>query len=314
MVEKVVYPAMRQRQRTGINKRQRSDNLQGYLFISPFLFGFFVFTLFPMIASWYLAMTKYSGIGAPKWIGLRNFANMFADSTFYGSLGVTFQYALILVPFRLAFSLLIAMLLCSRGRRGLGLYRTVFYVPSLMGGSVAIAMVWAKLFGSDGAINAILNNLGLLTQNSWVGEPDSALYVLILLGIWQFGSAMLIFVSGLKQIPESYYEAAIIDGASATQRFTYITLPSLSPIIFFNLIMGIISSFKAFTESYIITNGGPFDKTLVYALYIYRQAFEFGKMGYACALAWMLVFIISLLALIVFRSSNNWVHYEAKGE
>ena len=272
------------------------------------------FTLFPMLASLYLAFTKYDGFGAPEFIGLENFRTMFSDPVFYTSLGVTFKYVLLLVPFRLAFSLLIAMILATRNHKGIGIYRTLFYVPSLLGGSVAIAIIWGKLFGADGALNSLLQAVGLNVTRSWVGEPGTALYVLVLLGVWQFGSSMLIFVSGIKQIPESYYEAALIDGASAPQRFFKITLPMLSPVIFFNLLMGIITAFKTFTESMVITNGGPFDKTLVYALYIYRQSFQYYKMGYACALSWVLLCIIGVVSIFVFRSSESWVHYESKGD
>ena len=233
---------------------------------------------------------------------------------FFTPLGVTFKYVLLLVPFRLAFSLLIAMILATRRHKGIGIYRTLFYVPSLLGGSVAVAIIWGKLFGADGALNSLLQAVGLHVTRSWVGEPGTALYVLVLLGVWQFGSSMLIFVSGIKQIPESYYEAALIDGASAPQRFFKITLPMLSPVIFFNLLMGIITAFKTFTESMVITNGGPFDKTLVYALYIYRQSFQYYKMGYACALSWVLLCIIGVVSIFVFRSSESWVHYESKGE
>ena len=296
------------------NRQAIADNRAGYLFIAPWLFGFFVFTLFPMLASLYLAFTKYDGFGAPEFIGLENFRTMFSDPVFYTSLGVTFKYVLLLVPFRLAFSLLIAMILATRNHKGIGIYRTLFYVPSLLGGSVAIAIIWGKLFGADGALNSLLQAVGLNVTRSWVGEPGTALYVLVLLGVWQFGSSMLIFVSGIKQIPESYYEAALIDGASAPQRFFKITLPMLSPVIFFNLLMGIITACKTFTESMVITNGGPFDKTLVYALYIYRQSFQYYKMGYACALSWVLLCIIGVVSIFVFRSSESWVHYESKGD
>lgn len=299
-------------QERSVKKRRTSVNVFGYLFISPWLLGFILFTSVPMIASLYLSFTKYDGLSNPIWIGLDNFTKMFADATFYKSLGVTFKYVLLLVPLRLGFALLVALLLSAK-RRGIGLYRTMYYVPSLLGGSVAIAIVWGKLFGTEGAINAIMRTLGMrgLAYN-WIGEPNTALYVLMLLGIWQFGSAMLIFVSGIKQIPASYYEAALIDGATRSQRFLRITLPMLSPVIFFNLIMGIITAFKSFTEALVITNGGPMDSTMVYALYIYKQGFSYFKMGYACALSWVLLFIIAFFSFFVFRSSESWVHYESK--
>lgn len=294
------------------NQRRR-ENLLGYLVISPWLIGLFAFTAIPMMYSLYLSFTNFDGISQAKWIGFDNYIRMFQDERFFISLKATFQYVLFLVPLRLIFALAVAMLL-NAGRKGLGFYRAAFYLPSLLGGSVAIAIMWGQLFGADGAINSLLSMIGIETKISWIGNPKTAMGVLVILGVWQFGASMLIFLAGLKQIPRTYYEAATLDGASSFQRFKHITLPMLSPVIFFNLIMQIINAFKAFNESYIITEGGPLDKTLFYALYIYKQSFEYFNMGYGSALAWVLLLIIAVFSIFIFKSSNNWVYYETKGD
>ncbi|WP_102411112.1 ABC transporter permease subunit [Beduinella massiliensis] len=295
----------------GARLRRRRDNLAGLAFISPWLFGLLAFTSIPMLYSLYLSFTKFDGLGSPTWYGMNNYVNMLGDGVFWKSLGVTFKYVLILVPLRLATALGVAMVLASN-HRGIGVYRTVYYIPSLLSGSVAIAIIWSKLFGTDGAINGIITALtGKAFAFNWVGEPSTALYSLILLGCWHFGSSMLIFVSGIKQIPGSYYEAALLDGATPWQRFRHITLPMLTPVIFFNLIMGFINAFKAFSESLIITDGGPMNTTMLFALYIYKQGFSYFKMGYAAAMSWILLIIISVFSIFIFKSSDGWVHYEA---
>lgn len=294
-------------------KKKRRENLAGYLAISPFLFGFVCFTALPMLVSLVLSFTNFDGISTPQFIGFNNFIRMIRDEKFYKSLKVTFLYVVLLVPLRLTFALGIAMLLNTRFR-GLGIYRTIYYLPSLLGGSVAISIMWGQMFGKDGAVNSLLRAMGMTAKMSWIGNPDTALWVLVILGVWQFGASMLIFIAGLKQIPVSYYEAATLDGASGVQRFFRITLPMLSPVIFFNLVMQLINTFKAFNESFIITKGGPMDKTMFYALYIYKQSFEHFNMGYGSALAWVLLVIIALLSVLVFRSSVSWVYYETKGD
>ena len=291
-------------------KRIRT-NLAGYAFLAPWLFGFIAFTSIPMLYSLYLAFTKYDSLGAPEWIGAVNFVNMFQDEVFWKSVGITFKYVFILVPLRLAAALGVALILTTN-HKGIGFYRTVYYIPSLLGGSVAIAIIWSRLWGSDGAVNGLISLVtGSPYTYSWIGNPGTALYSLILLGCWHFGSSMLIFVSGIKQIPASYYEAAVLDGAGAWQRFRYVTFPSLTPVIFFNLVMGIINAFKAFSEALIITDGGPMDSTMLFALYIYKQGFTYFKMGYACALSWVLLIIIAIFSMFVFKSSDRWVYYEA---
>ena len=292
-------------------RKRLRNNLAGYTFLMPWLIGFVAFTSVPMLYSLYLAFTKYDVLSAPQWVGTANFVNMFQDGVFWKSVGITFKYVFILVPLRLAAALGVALILTTN-HKGIGIYRTVYYIPSLLGGSVAIAIIWSRLWGSDGAVNGLISLVsGSPYTYNWIGNPGTALYSLILLGCWHFGSSMLIFVSGIKQIPVSYYEAALLDGAGAWQRFRYVTFPSLTPVIFFNLVMGIINAFKAFSEALIITDGGPMDSTMLFALYIYKQSFTYFKMGYACALSWILLIIIGIFSAFVFRSSDSWVHYEA---
>ena len=289
-----------------------NQNVVGYLLIAPWLFGFILMYLIPMFASLYLSFTKYNLLSAPKFIGLANFKRMFfQDTSFWPSLGVTFYYVLAVVPLRLAFALLVAMLLNSK-RKFLGVYRAVFYIPSLIGGSVAVSIIWRQIFGDKGVMMALLALVGVHQKLSFIGNPSTAIWTIILLGVWQFGSSMLIFLAALKQIPRSLYEASMIDGASAWQNFYKITLPMLTPVIFFNLILQIINSFKAFTESFIITQGGPLNSTLFFVLYLYKRAFTYSQMGYSCAMAWVLVFIIGVFTAIIFKSQNSWVYYEKK--
>ncbi len=288
------------------------DHLAGYLFIAPWLIGFFVFAIIPILASLVLSFTKYDILSPPEWRGLSNYIQIFTqDERFRTALGVTFLYVFVHVPLRLAFALLVAMLF-RKPRRFVALYRALFYIPSVVGGSIAVAVMWRQLFGAEGALNALLARLGVLHHAvSWIGNPGTAIWSLIALAVWQFGSPMLIFLAGLKQIPQSLYEAAAIDGAGKRQTFFRITLPALSPIIFFNFIMQTIAGFKAFTQAYVITEGGPFDRTLFYALYLFQQAFSYYSMGYGSALAWILLAIIAVLTAIVFKSSAYWVYYEA---
>jgi multiple sugar transport system permease protein len=288
------------------------DNAAGYFFLLPWLVGFFVLTLGPLLASLYLSFTNFDLLTPPDWIGAANYVEMFTqDRRFRTSLSVTFRYVVFSVPLALAFALLVAMLL-NRNIRGIGLYRATFYLPSLLGGSVAIAILWRQIFGKEGLINQVLALVGI-TGPSWISTPAHALDTLIVLHIWQFGSAMLIFLAGLKQIPQDLYDAASVDGAGPVSKFFRITLPMLTPVLFFNLIMGIIGAFKAFTSAYIISNGngGPLDSTLFYTLYLYQKGFTDFEMGYASAMAWVLLAIIAACTALVFRSSRFWVHYES---
>ncbi|OLS42176.1 carbohydrate ABC transporter permease [Bacillus sp. MRMR6] len=299
-----------------VSKRRRiiNENLTGYAFISPFIIGFLAFTLIPIIASLYLSFTNYNLFSAPRWIGFDNYIKMFtADPRYWQSLKVTLIYVLAGVPLRLAFALLIAMIL-NTASKAVGIYRTLFYLPSLIGGSVAVAIMWRNVFGDLGIVNIVLDLLGLNVVR-WFGNPTAALWMLIFLSVWQFGSSMLIFLAGLKGIPKSYYEAASVDGANGVQKFFKITLPMLSPVILFNTVMQTIAAFMTFVPAFIISKGtgGPLDGTLLYSLYLFIQGFEFFNMGYASAMAWVMLIIVGVLTVIIFVSSKYWVHYESEG-
>ena len=267
-----------------------------------------------MLASLYFSFTDYSSLdpfGQAKFVGLENYRRMFfADPKFYTAVGATLFFVVWAIPLRLAFALLLAMILRS-ARRGVNAYRAIFYAPSIVGGSIAVAVMWRQVFGTEGLINAALAILGVPAR-TWLGHPDTAIWTLIVLAIWQFGSPMLVFLAGLKQIPHEFYEAASIDGATGWHKFWRITMPLLTPVIFFNLLMQTISGMMVFTQAFIITGGAPLDTTLFYALYVYRRAFENFQMGYASALAWILVLVISLIAVVIFRTSSHWVYYENK--
>jgi multiple sugar transport system permease protein len=287
-----------------------------YLFLLPWLIGFFVMTLYPMAMSLYMSMTNYN-ITRPnstQFIGLGNYIQMFtSDPKFMKSLQVTFLYVFVSVPLKLIFALLIAVLM-NQKLRFVGVYRAIYYIPTLLGGSVSIAVLWRKLFSKDGVINMLLGSLPGINASDlpgWIANPKYAIWTLVILTVWQFGSSMIIFLAGLKQIPQDYYEAASIDGASKVRQFFKITVPSLTPVILFNLIMQMISAFQAFTQAYIISGGkgGPVDSTLFYSLYLYNKGFYLSDMGYASAMAWVLLLIIAVLTLIIFRSSGSWVSY-----
>ncbi|CAM4020573.1 carbohydrate ABC transporter permease [Lederbergia lenta] len=293
-------------------KKNLKKELIAFAFISPWLLGFLAFVIGPMIASLYLSFTNYDLLSSPTWVGLDNYINMFVnDDRFWTSLKVTFTFVFISVPLKLAFALFIAILFV-KNYRGVGIYRTVYYVPSIIGGSVAVAVMWKQLFGLDGAINGLLSYIGIEGTN-YIADPNFALSTLIILVVWQFGSPMLIFLAGLKQIPSELYEAAAVDGASKISQFFRITMPMLTPVIFFNLIMQMVSGFMTFTQSFLITSGGPLDSTLFYAVYLYEKGFTHFQMGYASAMAWILLLIVAAFTAIVFRSSSAWVYYESEG-
>ncbi|WP_426446828.1 carbohydrate ABC transporter permease [Paenibacillus sp. S-38] len=295
---------------------RENENVIGYVFTAPFILGFLIFTMFPIVSSLYYSFTEYNLLEAPRWVGLQNYENMFTnDDKLIKSLQVTMTYVFASVPLRLAFALAVAMML-NTVARGIGAYRSAYYLPSLIGGSVAVSIMWTQIFGDKGLFNSALGLIGIESTTSWIGSPDSALWTLIALSVWQFGSSMLIFLAGLKNIPASMYEAASVDGANAVHKFFKITLPLLSPIILFNLIMQTIAAFMTFTPAYIISRGegGPLDNTLLYSLYLYRRAFQFFEMGYASAMAWVMLIIVGLITLLIFQTSKYWVHYEAKGD
>jgi multiple sugar transport system permease protein len=245
-------------------------------------------------------------------VGLDNYVHMFgSDMRFRQALKVTFTYMVFEVPLKLTFALLVAMAL-DKGIRGGSLYRALFYVPSLLGGSVAVAVLWRQLFEGNGLVNQVLMWAFGLQGPSWISNPDTALSTLVLLAVWQFGSPMIIFLAGLRQVPQDLYEAASMDGAGAWRKFRKITLPMIAPVLFFNVILQVIEGFKAFTPAYIVSGGtgGPVDATLFYTLYLYQEAFSYFRMGYASALAWVLLLVIGLFTALGFLTARYWVHYE----
>jgi multiple sugar transport system permease protein len=288
-----------------------AGNGAGYMFLAPWLIGFLGLTLGPALASLYLSFTDYDLLQAPNFVGADNYVRMAtADAKFAAAMKVTFLYVILSVPFKLMFALALAMAF-NRGIKGLPFYRAVFYLPSLLGGSVAIAVLWRQLFAADGLINSVLGVFGI-DGPSWISNPNYSLYTLVVLSVWQFGSPMIIFLAGLRQIPHDMYEAASMDGASKARQFFRITLPLLTPVIFFNVVIQTIDAFKAFTPSFIISagTGGPINSTLFYTLYLYQEAFGFFRMGYASALAWVLVLIIAVFTTFSFLSARYWVHYD----
>jgi multiple sugar transport system permease protein len=291
-------------------KEAGRDNKAGYLFLLPWLIGLVVIVAGQMFASLYLSFTNYSLIQAPEWVGLDNYARMLDDPRLHKSITVTFIYVIVGVPLQLIVALAVAMLL-NEGMRGLAFYRSIFYLPSMLGASVAIAVLWRQMFEVDGLVNQILRLFGIPATTSWIADPQWALWTIILLHIWTFGSPMVIFLAGLRQIPGMYYEAASVDGASKWAQFRKITLPLLSPIIFFNLVLQVINAFQSFTQAFVVSNGtgGPADETLFYTLYLYQRGFVQFQMGYAAAMAWLLVVIIAAFTAINFYFSKRWVFY-----
>lgn len=264
-----------------------------------------------MIASLVLSFTNYNLLGRMEWIGLGNYVRMFTDDPrFADAAWVTLRYVVVSVPLQLAFALAIAVLL-NTGLRGLSFYRSVYYLPSLLGTSVAVALLWRQIFGSDGLVNQALGALGLSGMPNWIASPAWALGTLMVLNVWTFGSPMIIFLAGLRQVPDELYEAASIDGAGRWRRFWSVTIPLISPVIFFNLVLQMIHSFQAFTQAYIISGGtgGPIDSTLFYTLLIYQKAFTDFDMGYASAMAWVLLVVIALFTWVAFATQGKWVHY-----
>jgi multiple sugar transport system permease protein len=292
--------------------RRLRSNLPGYLFLLPWLVGFFGLTLGPALGSLYLSFTDFDLLRDPRWVGAANYVRIATDDPkFIESLHVTFVYVILSVPLKLIFALLVALML-NKGIAGLPLYRAVFYLPSLLGASVAIAVLWRQLFAGNGLVNQIVFMAFGIQGPSWISDPDYTLYTLVILSIWQFGSPMIIFLAGLRQVPQDIYEAAQIDGASKMRQFFRITLPMLTPVVFFNAVVQTIEAFKAFTPAFIISEGtgGPIDSTLFYTLYLYQEAFGYFRMGYAAALAWVLVVIIACFTAFSFLSSRYWVHYD----
>jgi multiple sugar transport system permease protein len=288
------------------------ESVAGYVFILPFIIGFSAFTIIPIGTSFALSLTNYDILTSPRFVGIQNYITMFTnDKTFWKSFFVTLYYTLASVPLRLIMALFVAMVLVKK-TKATGIYRAAYYLPSIIGSSVAVAILWRRLFAMDGEINALLSRIGIYSDIAWLSRADTAIWTLIILAVWQFGSSMLIFLSGLRQIPASLYEAATVDGASAVSKFFKITLPMLTPVIFFNLIMQLINGFMSFTQSFIITRGKPLDSTLFYTVYLYRRSFEFYEMGYGSAMAWFMLLIVAFLTILIFKTSDKWVFYQSK--
>lgn len=287
----------------------RGDTIAAYVFLSPWLLGFIGLTLGPMLISLYLAFTDYNLFTAPEWTGLENLARMAEDEKFWGSVRITLVYVLVGTPIKLAAALGVAMLLNYKAR-GTGFFRSAFYAPSLIGASVSIAIVWRAMFSSDGPVDSGLSLFGI-NLGGWIGNPSLIMPMMILLAVWQFGAPMVIFLAGLKGVPAELYEAASVDGARAWRKFLSVTVPMLSPVIFFNLLLEMINAFQVFASAYIIGSGtgGPGGATNFYTVYLYTRAFANNQMGYASAMAWVLLLAVGVLAFILFRTSKNWVHY-----
>ncbi|MBC5708596.1 carbohydrate ABC transporter permease [Hungatella hominis] len=290
-----------------LKKAMNNERTAGIIFTMPFTIGFLLFMIVPMGISLYYSFCSYDILSPPVFTGLQNFKTMFADETFYKSIKVTFFFAFVSVPLRLLFALIVAMLLL-KSTKMTGFYRAAYYLPSIIGGSVAVAILWKRMFATDGVINKLLQAVGINCTMSWLGNTNTAIWVLIILAVWQFGSSMLIFLSSLKQIPQSLYEAANVDGANGISKFFRITLPLLTPTIFFNLVMQMINGFLAFTQSYIITQGKPMNSTLFYTVYMYQQSFEFYNTGYGAALAWVMLAMIGMITLFLFATKKFWVY------
>ena len=286
------------------------DSTAGVVCALPFIIGLLLFLVVPMLLSAYYSLCDYNILAPAQWVGLKNYIKIFtADSKFVKSLSVTLYYALISVPLRLLFALIVALILLKNTRLT-GFYRAAYYLPSIIGGSVAVAILWKRMFAIDGTFNVLLQTFGINCTTAWLGNVSTAIWMLILLSVWQFGSSMLIFLSALKQIPQTLYEAARVDGARGPQQFFRITLPLLTPTIFFNLVMQMINGFLAFSQSYIITHGKPMNSTLFYVVYMYQQGFEYFKAGYASALAWIMLVIIGAFTGVLFLTKRFWVYEE----
>jgi multiple sugar transport system permease protein len=310
-------PAAHRRRGRGARRRRR-ENTAGYVFLSPWLLGLLGITAVPMLISLYLSFTDYSPLGSvsdANWVGIDNYKRMFtADPSYWHAVRVTVIFALIAVPLKLAAALGVALLL-NKGLRGIAWFRGLFYLPSLLGGSVALAIVWRSMFNREGAFNSFLALFGIAGK-PWVNDPTWALGTLILLAIWQFGAPMVIFLAGLKQVPVELYEAASVDGAGPWRKFRNITLPMLSPVIFFNLVLETIHGFQGFTSAFVVSGGtgGPVDSTLMYTLDLYIKGFVELDMGYASAMAWVFLVVVGLITVVLFTTGRFWIHYSDSEE
>lgn len=301
---------MKEKKRETLRHFINKESTAGFVFSLPFTIGFLLFMVVPMGLSLYYSFCDYNILAPPVFVGVKNYIKMFTDdAVFLKTIGVTFYFALVSVPLRLVFALIVALIL-FKTTRATGFYRAAYYLPSIIGGSVAVAILWKRIFATDGVVNQLLRLVGINSSFPWLGNVNTAIWTLIILAVWQFGSSMLIFLSSLKQIPVTLYEAARVDGASRFSQFFRITLPLLTPTIFFNLVMQMINGFLAFTQCFIITQGKPLNSTLFYTVYMYQQSFEFYNTGYGAALAWIMLGIIGFITLILFATKKFWVYTE----
>ena len=293
-------------------KRYKKRDYQAFLYLMPWILGMLILQIYPFLCSFYYSFTNYQVSSSPIWSGLDNYRYLFTkDTEFWNSVKVTVVYTLYTVPGKLVMALAVAVFL-NRNIKGINLIRTLYYIPSLFGGSVAVSVLWKALFIDNGVINALLTGLSLPAIQFW-GDPKYALKTICALEIWQFGSSMVMFLAALKQVPVSLYEAASIDGAGKLQSFFRITLPQITPIIFFNLIMQTIQALQNFTSAFVITKGGPVKSTYVLGMKLYKEGFSYFKMGYASAISWAIFVMIVAVTMLLFRSSSVWVHYDDEG-
>ena len=305
-------PTARPKRPTAAPKRRPKREREGaaWVFLSPWVLGASVLTLLPMVVSLYLSFTDYNLFDPPRWVGLRNYTQMFTeDPRYWRSVMTTLTYVVVAVPLQLALALVVALALKSM-KRGKGFYRSAFYAPSLLGASMSIALVWRAVFNDGGTVDNLLGTGG------WVNKPGWALLSVALLTVWQFGAPMVIFLAGLQQIPAELYEAAAVDGAGKWRQFVSVTVPMLSPVLFFNLVLQTIQAFQVFTPAFAVSagKGGPADSTLVYTMYLYDRGFVASHMGYASAMAWVLLLVIGAVTAVLFRTSRSWVFYASEGD
>ena len=283
----------------------------GLVYILPWLIGMVFLTLYPFINALVISFTDYNLVREPNFIGLANYTKLFHDEDFLGTLTATLKYTVITVPLQLAFALFIAYILNFK-LKGINFFRTAYYIPSLLGGNVAVAVLWRFLFQQDGLINRIIGVVGIQPV-AWLSSPGGAMSVIIILKVWQFGSAMLIFLAALKDVPQDLYEAASVDGSTKLHSFIHITMPLITPTIFFNLVLQLVNAFQDFNGPYLVTGKGPLNATYLTSMYIYDNAFKYFNMGYASAASWILFLIIVAVTLILFATQDKWVYYSDGG-
>ncbi|WP_313579386.1 carbohydrate ABC transporter permease [Lacrimispora sp.] len=294
-----------------IKKKIKSgENLIGYALIAPWIFGILCFQLWPILHSFLMSFTNYNLLNTPSFIGMENYQKMFGDEVFYQAVKVTFKYVFIAVPAKIVFALCIAMILNMK-IKGIGIFRTIYYIPSILGSSIAVAILWKALFVKDGVVNALLSEIGIKGV-SWLGNPKYTLFTISLLTVWQFGSSMVVFLAGLKQIPSSLYEAASVDGAGKVAKFINITIPGIMPMMSFNILMQTINAFQMFAAPYTIFNGkgGPLNSSMLYVIYLYQNAFKYFNVGYASSLSWALLIMIAGTALILHLLEKKFLNFD----